>query len=74
MVHKKISYLFWTYFFFFTILSQSYKATVFYFDNISFLELILNQLKFNQSSILPHNGFNNAFPTVQETNHFMEVG
>ena len=29
---------------------------------------------FNHSRILPHNGFNNLFPTVQETNHFMEVG
>ena len=28
---------------------------------------------FNQSSILPHNDFKNLFPTVQETNHFMEV-
>ena len=28
----------------------------------------------DKSSILPHNGFNNLFPTVQETNHFMEVG
>ena len=25
-------------------------------------------------SILPHIGFNNMFPTVQETNHFTEVG
>ena len=29
---------------------------------------------FNQSSILPHDVFNNMFPTVQETNHFMELG
>ena len=29
---------------------------------------------FSQSSILPHNGFNNLFPAVQETNQFMEVG
>ena len=36
--------------------------------------IISPKLKFNQSSILPHNGFNNLFPTVQETNHFMEVG
>ena len=27
-----------------------------------------------QSSISLHNGFNNLFPTVQETNFFMEVG
>ena len=56
------------------ILSQSYDATVTYFDNISFLAHVLNQLfspkrKFNQSSILPHNSFNNMFPIVQETNH-----
>ena len=25
-------------------------------------------------SILPHNGFNNLFPTVQETTPFMMVG
>ena len=60
-------------------LSQSYNATVFYFDTISFLEHVLNQLfiskrEFSQSRILPHNGFNNLIPTVQETNHFMEVG
>ena len=30
--------------------------------------------KFNQSSILSHSGFNNMFPTVQGTNHFVEVG
>ena len=30
--------------------------------------------KFNRSSILLHNGFNNLFPDVQETTHFMEVG
>ena len=40
------------------ILSQSYNATVFYY----------------QLSTLPHNDFNNLFPTVQETNHLMEVG
>ena len=35
-----------------TILSQSYKATVFYFDNISFLEHVSNQLFLpNESSI-----------------------
>ena len=28
----------------------------------------------NKMAILPHNGFNNLFPTVQEINHFMEVG
>ena len=34
------------------ILSQSYNATVFYFDNISFLEHVLNQLVLqNESSI-----------------------
>ena len=60
------------------ILSQSYNATVFYFDNISFLEHVSNQLFLpNESSIsqasLPHNGFNNLFPTVQEINHFTEV-
>ena len=46
---------------------------MFYFDNISFLTHLLNQLFINQSCILPHNGFNNLFSTVQETNHFMEV-
>ena len=35
--------------------------------------IISPKRKFNQSSILPHNGFNNMFPSVQETNHFMEV-
>ena len=30
--------------------------------------------KFNQSSLLIHNSFNNLFPTVQETNHFMYGG
>ena len=30
--------------------------------------------KFTQSSILSQNGFNNLFPSVQEINHFMEVG
>ena len=35
-----------------TILSQSYYATVFYFDNISFLAHVLNQLFLpNESSI-----------------------
>ena len=61
-----------------TILRQSYNATVFYFDNISFLVYVLNQLfhqnEFNQSNILPRNGFKNLFPTVQETIHLMEVG
>ena len=34
------------------ILSQSYNATVFYFDNISFLEHVLNQLFLpNESSV-----------------------
>ena len=34
------------------ILSQSYNATVFYFDNISFLEYVLNQLFLpNESSV-----------------------
>ena len=33
-----------------------------------------SQTKFNQSGILPHNGFNNLFSTIQETNHFTEVG
>ena len=34
------------------ILSQSYNATVFYFDNISFLAHVLNQLFLpNESSI-----------------------
>ena len=57
------------------ILRQSYKATEFYFDNVSFLVHVLNQLFLpNESSILPHNGFNNLFPTVQETNHIMEEG
>ena len=65
--------------FFQSILSQSYKATVFCFDNISFLEHVSNQLFLpNERSIsqasLPHNGINNLFPTVQETNHFTEVG
>ena len=36
--------------------------------------MISPKRKFNQSSILPHNGFNNLFTTVQETTHFMEVG
>ena len=58
----------------FYILSQS----LFHFDNVSFLAQVLNQLflpneSFNQSSILPHNGFTNLFSTVQETNRFMEV-
>ena len=63
------------------ILSQSYNATVLYFHNNSFLEhvhcikpIISAKRKFTQSNILPHNGFNNLFPTIQETNHFMEVG
>ena len=61
------------------IMSQSYNATVFYFVNISFSRACIKQIispkrKFNQSSILPNNGFNNLLPTVQETNHFMEVG
>ena len=58
-----------------SILSQIYNATVFYLGNISFLDHALNQLFLsNESSIiLPHNGFKNLFPTVQETNHFMEV-
>ena len=46
---------------------------MFYFD-IYFLAHVLNQLFLPNESILPHNGFNNLFPTVQETNHFMEVG
>ena len=34
------------------MLSQSYNATVFYFDNISFLEYVFNQLILpNESSI-----------------------
>ena len=33
-----------------------------------------SQTMLNQSSIFPHNGLKNLFPTVQETNHFMEVG
>ena len=61
------------------ILGQSYNATVFYFDNISFLAHVFKPIispkrKFNQSSILLHNGFNNLLPTLQETNHFVEVG
>ena len=63
------------------ILIQSYNATVFYFDKISFLAHVLNQwFLLNGSSIsqashrIMDNGFNNLFPTVQETTHFMEVG
>ena len=48
------------------ILSQSYNATVYISDNISFLAHVLSQLFLpNESVILPHNGFNNRFPTVQ---------
>ena len=59
------------------ILRQSYNSAVFRFDNISFSRaciqpIISSERTFNQSSILPHNGFNNLFPTAQETNHFME--
>ena len=39
-----------------------------------FLEHVSNQIFISNESILPHNGFNNLFPTVQETNHFTEVG
>ena len=60
------------------IQSQSYNAIVFYFDNISFSSacfksIISPKRMFSQSSILPYNGFNNLFPTVEEANHFMEV-
>ena len=61
------------------MLSQSYNAPVFYFDNISFPRACIKQIispkqKFNESSILSHNVFNNLFLTVQETNHFVVVG
>ena len=36
--------------------------------------MISPKRKFSKSSILPHNSFNNLFPTVQETNRFLEVG
>ena len=60
-------------------LSKSYNATVLYFAKYLFSRacikpIIFSKQKFNQLSNLPHNGFNNLFPTVQETNHFMEVG
>ena len=46
------------------------------FDNIfsraCIKQSFLPKRKFNQSSILTHNGLNNLFPTVQETNHLME--
>ena len=54
------------------ILSQRYKATVFYFDNVSFLENNYSSKTKTQS--VSHNGFNNLFPTVKETNYFTEVG
>ena len=57
------------------ILSQSYNATVFYFDNVSFLEHVLNQLFLpNESSIRQASYRTMVLPTVQETNHFTEVG
>ena len=37
-------------------------------------QLVFPNKTLNHSSILLHNGFNNMFPTVQDTNHFMEVG
>ena len=64
---------------YYSILSQSYNATVFNFDNICFprtcIKLIIYpKRKFNQSSILPHSGFHDLFPTVQETTHLTAEG
>ena len=47
---------------------------MFYFDSISFLADVFNQLLLLNESSIPHNGFKGLFPTVQEINHFMEVG
>ena len=46
-----------------------------YLFSVACIKIIISpKQKFSQPSIFPHNGFNNLFPTVQETNHFMEVG
>ena len=62
-----------------TILSQSYIATVFYFDNISFLARVLNQLFLPKESSISQASYCTMVLTVcfqlfKKTNHFVEVG
>ena len=53
-----------------SLLSQSYNATVFYFDNITFLGHVLNQLVLPNKSSISQASYHTMFPTAQETKPF----
>ena len=56
------------------ITQQCFILIISLFFSACIKPIISPKRKFNQSSILPHNGLNNLFPTVPETDHFMEAG
>ena len=56
------------------ILSQSYNATAFYFENISYLVHVSNQVFLLNESAISQSSYRKTFSTVQETKHFTEEG
>ena len=63
------SHIYWA-----KVITQLWFILIVSFSRACIKPIISPKLKFNQSSILPHTGFNNLFPTVQETVKFMKVG